>query len=66
VAQRSPQVCTCFNVDEAAIRSELGRASGSADERLARCQSALKCGTNCGSCLPALNQLVKATLPVAA
>jgi assimilatory nitrate reductase catalytic subunit len=66
VAPRSPQVCTCFNVDEAAIRGELDRSTGSADERLARCQSALKCGTQCGSCLPALRQLVKATFPVAA
>jgi len=59
MAPRSPQVCACFNVDEAAIRHTLGGCAGPAEERLAGLQAALKCGTNCGSCLPALRQLVK-------
>ncbi|MFO1339021.1 MAG: molybdopterin-dependent oxidoreductase [Burkholderiaceae bacterium] len=59
-APRSPQVCTCFNVDEAAIRADLARRAGTLDERVASCQAALKCGTNCGSCLPALKALAKA------
>jgi assimilatory nitrate reductase catalytic subunit len=63
-APKSAQICTCFNVDEAAIRSELPRCSGGIDQRLAQLQGSLKCGTNCGSCLPKLRQLVHA-VPVA-
>jgi assimilatory nitrate reductase catalytic subunit len=58
-APRSPQVCTCFNVDEAAIRGALRACTGSVDERLSQLQGGLKCGTNCGSCLPALRKLAQ-------
>ncbi|WP_374566147.1 molybdopterin-dependent oxidoreductase [Ideonella sp.] len=58
-APKSAQVCTCFNVDEASIRGELPRCSGSTDARLTQLQGRLKCGTNCGSCLPALRKLVQ-------
>ncbi|HEV8692507.1 MAG TPA: nitrate reductase, partial [Ideonella sp.] len=60
-AARSPQVCTCFNLDEASIRAELARCNGSVDERVAQCQATLKCGTNCGSCLPSLRTLARHT-----
>jgi assimilatory nitrate reductase catalytic subunit len=56
---KSAQVCTCFNIDEASIRGELVRCSGSVDARMAQLQGSLKCGTNCGSCLPALRKLVQ-------
>ena len=56
---RSPQVCTCFNVSEDAIRAELQTCPGNTGERLAHLQATLKCGTNCGSCLPALRNLAK-------
>jgi len=59
-AARSPQVCNCFDVSEASIRSQLGHCSGTPAERLAGLQSALRCGTQCGSCLPALRRLVAA------
>jgi len=59
-AARSPQVCNCFDVSEASIRSQLGNCSGTPAERLAGLQSALRCGTQCGSCLPALRRLVAA------
>jgi assimilatory nitrate reductase catalytic subunit len=52
------QVCTCFNVGEHAITRHLGQCSGSPTERLASLQATLKCGTNCGSCLPHLKKLV--------
>ena len=55
------QVCTCFNVSQPAIEQHLQRCMGLATERLASLQSALQCGTNCGSCLPQLRQLVAAT-----
>ncbi|MFP8777161.1 molybdopterin-dependent oxidoreductase [Hydrogenophaga sp. RWCD_12] len=60
VVARSPQVCTCFNVSEEAIRAALPRCGGSADQRLAELQGKLRCGTNCGSCIPELRRLVKA------
>ncbi len=66
VAARGPQVCTCFNVGEEAIRDTLARCAGNEDQRLHTLQDALKCGTNCGSCLPALRRLVRAATPVAA
>ncbi|WP_127805477.1 nitrate reductase [Hydrogenophaga sp. NH-16] len=60
VVAKSPQVCTCFNVSEDTIRSELPRCGGADDQRLAQLQGQLRCGTNCGSCIPELRRLVKA------
>ena len=57
----SPQVCTCFNVSEAAIRSTLANCEGNETQRLTALQAALACGTNCGSCLPEVQRLVRAT-----
>jgi assimilatory nitrate reductase catalytic subunit len=64
VVAKSPQVCTCFNVGEDAIRGALPHWSGTEDQRLAGLQSELQCGTNCGSCIPELRRLVK-TVPAA-
>ncbi|QCB46238.1 nitrate reductase [Hydrogenophaga sp. PAMC20947] len=61
---RSRQVCTCFNVNEAAIQTHLATHDGGGDERLAGLQQALQCGTNCGSCIPELRQIIAQT-PVA-
>ncbi|WP_296447021.1 nitrate reductase [Rhodoferax sp. UBA5149] len=63
VQSRGKQVCVCFNVADVAIDDYLGRCSGSVEERLASLQSSLKCGTNCGSCVPELRRLVRASLP---
>ncbi len=52
------QICTCFNVDEAAITAALMHAQGDAHTRLQHLQSQLRCGTNCGSCVPELNRLI--------
>ena len=60
VVAKSPQVCTCFNVSEDAIRGALPRCGGTDDQRLAELQGQLRCGTNCGSCIPELRRLVKA------
>jgi NAD(P)H-nitrite reductase large subunit len=60
VVAKSPQVCTCFNVGEDAIRDTLPRCGGTQDQRLSALQGQLKCGTNCGSCIPELRRLVKA------
>jgi len=61
VVPKGRQVCTCFNVTEPAITDQLLRCEGSEDQRLASLQGALKCGTNCGSCVPELRRLVRAT-----
>jgi len=55
------QVCTCFNVTDLAITERLATCEGSDDERLATLQGSLRCGTNCGSCVPELKRLVRAT-----
>jgi assimilatory nitrate reductase catalytic subunit len=61
VVSRGKPVCTCFNVTDVAIDAHLARCNGSDKERLASLQNALKCGTNCGSCVPQLQRMVRAT-----
>ena len=56
-------VCTCFNVTDVAIEKTLATGGGNAAERLAGLQGALQCGTNCGSCLPQLQRMVKMSMP---
>jgi assimilatory nitrate reductase catalytic subunit len=48
-------VCACFKVPESTIR-----AAVAAGANLAKLQKELKCGTNCGSCVPELRRLVAA------
>ncbi|OZB47603.1 MAG: hypothetical protein B7X42_06840 [Thiomonas sp. 14-66-4] len=59
------QVCNCFDVWQIKIEAELSKIDGDADARLAVLQQRLRCGTNCGSCLPELRRLVRehAALP---
>jgi len=59
MAAPSRQVCTCFNVSESAIQTQLTRCRGNESERLAQLQQTLQCGTNCGSCVPELQRLVR-------
>jgi len=59
IEAKGKQICTCFNVAEPTIIEALGSCQGDTDQRLAQLQGQLKCGTNCGSCIPALRQLVK-------
>jgi assimilatory nitrate reductase catalytic subunit len=56
---RSPQVCACHDVSEQRIVQTLATLNGSADQRLHALQKQLRCGTQCGSCLPALRALVQ-------
>jgi assimilatory nitrate reductase catalytic subunit len=61
VADAGRQICTCYNVTEPQIVAHLHQCQGSPDARLASLQGALKCGTNCGSCVPTLRTLVRDT-----
>ena len=68
VQSRGKLVCTCLNVSDAAIDEHLavlahgGGGSGhlnTDEERLASLQASLKCGTNCGSCVPELKRRIR-------
>ena len=61
VVARGKQVCSCFDVSETQITDCLDTLVGNADDRLVRLQDTLKCGTNCGSCVPELKRLVRLT-----
>lgn len=65
---RGKPVCTCFSVTDTEIGTCLAdittAASGagylaSDDERLAALQDKLKCGTNCGSCVPEIKRIIR-------
>jgi assimilatory nitrate reductase catalytic subunit len=53
-------VCNCLNVAESEISQALERQEASAppDALLALLRDKLKCGTNCGSCVPELKKIV--------
>lgn len=55
---RGRVVCNCLNVAEASIVEALACVTGTGAEALAALQLRLKCGTQCGSCVPELKRLV--------
>ncbi len=59
VQSRGKQICSCFDVTDVAISTHLAHCKGDDESRLNQLQTALKCGTNCGSCLPEVKQLVR-------
>jgi assimilatory nitrate reductase catalytic subunit len=59
VVSRGQQVCACFNVTDTAIQSHIKTCTSEPDGWLASLQSSLKCGTNCGSCVPQLQRMVR-------
>jgi len=67
---RGKPVCTCFSVTDAEIGAcltDITHAVGGAgylasdDERLQALQDKLKCGTNCGSCVPEIKRIIRTT-----
>lgn len=54
-AAQGAMVCSCFQVPEARIREAI--AGGCRDSAALGAQ--LQCGTNCGSCVPELNRLIR-------
>lgn len=52
---RGRTVCTCMDVSESDIRRELAQGA-----TLAELQAVLKCGTQCGSCMPEVRRMCEA------
>jgi assimilatory nitrate reductase catalytic subunit len=52
-------VCSCLGVKDTDIRDHLKIDQGHSAQRLASLQATLKCGTECGSCLPELRRMVQ-------
>ena len=51
-------VCSCVGVKDVAIRNHLQIYKGDSTQRLASLQGTLKCGTQCGSCVPELKRMI--------
>ncbi|HEY0847852.1 MAG TPA: molybdopterin-dependent oxidoreductase [Noviherbaspirillum sp.] len=66
---RGKVVCNCFNVAEADIGSALARHDwingGTTEAALGALQQQLKCGTNCGSCVPEVKKIILTRMPPA-
>ncbi len=60
---RGKQVCACWNVTDTQIGEYLAGAEGPDEQWLAALQTDLKCGTQCGSCVPELKRLVRVAAP---
>ncbi len=56
---KAAQVCSCLNVSADSITKCLQQATGDEAARLAQLQGTLKCGTQCGSCVPTLKRMVR-------
>ncbi|MGA8514279.1 MAG: molybdopterin-dependent oxidoreductase, partial [Burkholderiaceae bacterium] len=67
IQSKGAQVCTCFNVTAPEIDRFLRNCTGSDGQKLSALQGNLKCGTNCGSCLPQVKRMVRSAtqLPAA-
>ena len=70
VQSRGKPVCNCLNVTDIAISVQLAemqtKTNGAAERlseagQLAALQASLSCGTQCGSCVPELQRLVRAS-----
>jgi len=59
VVSKGKVVCSCFNVRDVTIGENLMHSSGSDAVRLSQLQDSLHCGTNCGSCVPELQRMVR-------
>ena len=65
LAARGRIVCSCHGVGETTILSALQAADGDAGKKLTAVQQQLRCGTQCGSCLPELRKLATASVMAA-
>jgi assimilatory nitrate reductase catalytic subunit len=62
VQSKGNQVCSCLNVSQSAIETTLVSCQGDETQRLEQLQKALSCGTQCGSCLPQVKKMVRASV----
>lgn len=54
-------VCNCHGVAELDISAKIAECAGSGEAVLAQLKEVLRCGTNCGSCVPELKQMIALT-----
>ncbi len=54
-------VCSCVGVKDVTIREHLQLCKGDNAQRLVSLQDVLKCGTQCGSCVPQLRRMIQLT-----
>ncbi len=59
IQSKGHQVCSCFNVSEHEITGFLRVCEGNDAQQLGALQDQLKCGTNCGSCLPQVKKIIR-------
>ena len=65
-APRGRVICNCLNISEAEIMNQLKVIPLDSKNKLAALQGALKCGTECGSCMPELRRITQAEILEAA
>jgi assimilatory nitrate reductase catalytic subunit len=65
-APRGRVICNCLNVSESEIVVKLKSLPPLSGNKLGALQSTLKCGTECGSCLPELRRLIQTDILKAA
>jgi len=58
VVRRGRTVCACLDVTDSAIGEAATRIELDGDARVRAVCEALRCGTNCGSCMPEVRRLV--------
>jgi len=58
LAKAGKTVCSCVGVNDIAILEHLKLSEGVHDQKLTSLQSVLKCGTQCGSCVPELRRMI--------
>ena len=63
VEDAGPVICACFGVGLNAIRRAIASEQLSSAEDIG---TALRAGTNCGSCLPELRKIVQASVALPA
>jgi len=59
MASAGQVVCSCVGVRDQAIQDFLLRTPGSESAQLDQLQAHLKCGTQCGSCVPQLKRMIR-------
>ena len=54
-------ICTCVGVKDRAIQAHLAQNKADPADQLVQLQTHLKCGTQCGSCVPQLKRMIAQT-----